>query len=116
MTVGCAGEPTQAPPNALSTQAPVGSSASGANTGVTSSDIEKQRLAAAKNLNLKVTTKDGERLYCRSNLMTGSHIQTDTRCFTAEQLDVMEQGTQRDLDIFLNRSEALRPPVLPGSK
>jgi hypothetical protein len=36
-----------------------------------------------------VMAKDGQRPYCRSNLMTGSHIQADMRCFT---------------------------PVLPGSK
>jgi hypothetical protein len=113
LMAACANQPTQSPPNALVAQPPVGSSASGTSIGVTSSDIEAQRLAQARNLNLKVVTKDGQQLYCRSNYMTGSHIQRDTRCYTSEQLDAMEQANQRDLDIFLNRSDALKPAALP---
>ena len=64
--------------------------------------IEAQRLAAAKNLNLHIVTKDGVRLYCRSNLISGSHIVRDTTCYTAEQLDQMEDKTQRELQ-FLSR-------------
>ena len=33
--------------------------------------IEDQRLAAAKNLNLHVVTKDGVRLFCRTELISG---------------------------------------------
>jgi hypothetical protein len=61
-------------------------------------DYVAQRLAAAKNLNLKVMSKDGQQLFCRSNLVTGSHISRDTRCYTAEQLDRMQEQTQRDLE------------------
>ena len=64
--------------------------------------IEKQRLAAARNLNLHIVTKDGVRLFCRSNLISGSHIVRDTTCYTAEQLDQMEDKTQRELQ-FLTR-------------
>lgn len=63
--------------------------------------IESQRLAAAKNLNLHVVTKDGERLYCRSNFISGSHIVRDTTCYTAEQLDQMDQRTERQLQLLL---------------
>jgi hypothetical protein len=37
--------------------------------------------------------------------MTTSRIQRDTRCYTADQLDAMEQATQRDLDTFLIRAD-----------
>src|ERR1700736_1673207 len=67
---------------------------------VPTANIEAQRLAAAKNLNLKVVDKDGQRLFCRSNLGTGSHISRDTRCYTAEQLDKMQEQTQRDIESF----------------
>jgi hypothetical protein len=119
LAAACSNEPTQPSqpmPNALVAQPPVGSSASGTSTGVTSSDIEAQRLAQARNLNLKVVSKDGQQLFCRSNYMTGSHIQRDTRCYTADQLDAMEQATQRDLDTFMNRSDALKPAALPSAK
>ena len=66
--------------------------------------IEAQRLAAAKNLNLHIVTKDGERLYCRSNLISGSHIVRDTTCYTAEQVEQMDDRTARQLQLLL------RPP------
>jgi hypothetical protein len=74
-------------------------------------DVDAQRLAAAKNLNLKVMSKDGQQLFCRSNLVTGSHISRDTRCYTAEQLDRMQEQTQRDLE-----QSYIRPPfsTTPG--
>ena len=64
---------------------------------------EAGRLALAKNLNLKLTDKDGQKLYCRSDYETGSHIQRDTTCFTAEQLDKLQERTQRDWDQLTSR-------------
>jgi PBP1b-binding outer membrane lipoprotein LpoB len=61
-------------------------------------DIQAQRLAQARNLNLKVVNKDGQQLFCRSNYMTTSRIQRDTTCYTADQLDKMEAQQQRELD------------------
>jgi hypothetical protein len=61
-------------------------------------NIEAQRAAQARNLNLKVVNKDGQQVYCRSNLMTGSHIQRDMTCYTADQLDQIQARTERDLD------------------
>lgn len=75
--------------------------------------IEKQRLAAARNLNLHIVTKDGVRLFCRSNLISGSHIVRDTTCYTAEQLDEMDDKTQRELQ-FMSRPNM--PGVHPGTQ
>lgn len=108
---GCASNP-QHPPIA-SAQPPMGSLSDNALSGVTSSSIEAQRLAAAKNLNLKVIDKDGKELFCRSNLVTGSHIRRDTRCFTAEQVEQMDQATQREVDTFLTHPDTMNPAKLP---
>jgi hypothetical protein len=59
---------------------------------------DAQRLAIAKNLNLKVVDKNGQQLFCRSNFVTASHIQRDTTCYTADELDKMEAQLQRDMD------------------
>jgi hypothetical protein len=112
--VGCASNPQQGQPNPLAAQAPVGSSSAGAVSGVTSTSIEAQRLAAARNLNLKVVDKDGRALFCRSNLVTGSHIQRDTRCFTAEQVDQMEQAKEREVETFIARPDSMNPAKLPN--
>jgi hypothetical protein len=84
---GCASQPTN----------PQTASSGGA---IAASDA--QRLALAKNLNLKVIDKDGQQLYCRSNYITTSRIQRDTTCYTADQLDKMEAQQQRELDQLNN--------------
>ena len=93
--VGCASQPMG--PQASSSTAPTSAAASPAPAPPADS-VEAQRLAAAKNLNMKVIDKDGQQLFCRSNLVTGSHIQRDTTCYTADQLDHMQAQMQRDLD------------------
>jgi hypothetical protein len=66
------------------------------------------RLAAAKNLNLKVVDKDGQQLFCRSNFVTASRIQRDTTCYTADQLDKLEAQQQRELDQLSNRPNNMK--------
>jgi hypothetical protein len=71
-------------------------------------DVEAQRVARARNLNLKVVNKDGQELYCRSNYVTASHIQRDTTCYTADQVQRMEEQTTRELDQQNMRPGALK--------
>src|SRR5450631_1952118 len=118
MAAGCASQP---PPQTHLSTAPVPAptstpyiSPSGA--AQPTGDVEAQRLAAAKNLNLKVFNKDGQQLFCRSNLVTGSHIQRDTRCYTAEQLDSLEREVQRQADEFLVAPNSQNPARLPTTK
>ena len=92
--VGCATQPSA--PQTASSTAP--KSAVSSAPALPADSVEAQRLAAAKNLNMKVIDKDGQQLFCRSNLVTGSHIQRDTTCYTADQLDQMQAQMQRDLD------------------
>jgi hypothetical protein len=108
--VGCAAQPSAPPANQVVAQAPAGTAAG------SPADLETQRLAAAKNLNLKVFNKDGQQLFCRSNLVTGSHIQRDTRCYTADQLDNLEREVQRQADQFLVAPNSQSPARLPTTK
>ena len=99
---GCASQPASQP-------TPPSSPAAAAST----ADIEAQRVAQARNLNLKVVNKDGQQLYCRSNFMTTSRIQRDTTCYTADQLDKLEAQQQRELDQINNQPS--RVPKNPFS-
>ena len=102
---GCASQPASPP-------TPVSSPAAAAPT----ADIQAQRLAQARNLNLKVVNKDGQQLFCRSNFMTTSRIQRDTTCYTADQLDKMEAQQQRELDQFNNQPTRVpKNPFSPNS-
>jgi hypothetical protein len=98
----CAVQHSSPQANKVVAPAPAGAAAGPA-------DIETQRLAAAKNMNLEVFNKDGQQLFCRSNLITGSHIQRDTRCYTAAQLDIMDRAVQREVDEFLVKPNIQNP-------
>ena len=98
---GCASQPAGSP-------TPTGAAAA-----VPTPEIEAQRLAQARNLNLKVVNKDGQQLFCRSNYVTTSHIQRDTTCYTADQLDKMEAQQQREIDQLTNQPS--RNPKNPFS-
>jgi PBP1b-binding outer membrane lipoprotein LpoB len=88
---GCASQPAgPTPPSSPAAAAPT-------------ADIQAQQLAQARNLNLKVVDKDGQRLFCRSNFVTTSRIQRDTTCYTADQLDRMEAQQQHELDQLNNQ-------------
>jgi hypothetical protein len=107
--VSSAPAPVSAYPSAQAPAALAAAATAGAAPGVAvTPDIESQRLAAARNLNLKVMNKDGKELYCRSNYMTGSHIQRDMQCFTADQVQRMQEQTQRDLDQINMRPNGLK--------
>ena len=73
---GCANQPTT-PPNP---------------------DQDAQRVAEAIKHGYKVVNTEGETLYCRSDFATASHIQKNTVCLTAQQLDDLDQRNQRILD------------------
>jgi hypothetical protein len=92
MAAGCAGQPTNSQPQL---------------GGGEISTTDAQRAAAARNLNLKLVNKDGQQVYCRSNYQTASRIALDTTCYTADQLDMLQQQNDRDLD-YLSKASAVR--------
>ena len=104
MIIGaCAGQPPvpSTPPSSPAAAAPT-------------DDIQAQRVAQARNLNLKVVNKDGQQLFCRSNFITTSRIQRDTTCYTADQLDRMEAQQQREIDQLNSMpSKAPKTPFNP---
>jgi hypothetical protein len=91
LIAGCASQPANQ--NTASSSGPIATTEAG-------------RLALAKNLNLKLMNKDGQQLYCRSDYETGSHIQRDMTCYTADQLDRLQAQTQRDWNQITLRSTA----------
>ena len=61
-------------------------------------NADAQRVAEALKHGYKVTNQDGEVMYCRSDFATASHIQKNTVCLTAQQMDQIDQENQRVLD------------------
>jgi len=103
--VGCASQPSTPSSKLPTAQAPSVASSAAAQPG---DSAEARRLAAAHKLNLKVIDKDGQQVFCRSNLVTGSHLHRDETCYTADQLDHMQEQMRRDLDQIKAETETER--------
>jgi hypothetical protein len=94
IVTGCATPHNTMPPPSSTAAAAPGVSPSGA--AAPSADVESRRVAAAaKKLNLDVVKKDGQLVYCRSIVVTGSAFQKDRQCFTAQQVEAMQEQTQQ---------------------
>ncbi len=93
---------------ALLIAACAGTPAAKAPAAATDRDLDAQRVAEAMRHGYKVVNTDGEVLYCRSDFATGSHIQKNTVCLTAQQLDDLDQRNQQMLD------SPNRPITMPG--
>ena len=100
---GCAGQPSTPPPTryvAAASQPVLQPTTPGG-------DIDAKRLVDAKKEGFAVVNTDGEVLYCRTELRTGSHVVKDTTCLTAKQLDDMHEQTRLGLQ---NSLKSLPPP------
>ncbi len=102
---GCAGQPstTEAPPTRYVTAS--GQIQQTASEG----DLDAKRIAEAKKRGYTLVNTNGEELYCRSDFKTGSHVERNTTCLTASELDALHDQTRQALQ---NNIRPLAPP--PG--
>jgi hypothetical protein len=108
VVAGCAGQPGSPPPPAtyVSKSGQPMVAVNGANP---ADSVEAQRLADAKKHGYKLVNTDGEVLYCRTEVQTGSHVHRDSEmnCLTAAQVDDMHNQSQEAMKAF--RSTAAPP-------
>ena len=55
----------------------------------------------------ELVDQNGETMYCREQLKTGSHMRKETICLTADQLEAAREASQRNLD---QMQRAIPPP------
>ena len=71
--------------------------------------VDASNAVAVQRAGYKLVTKNGESLYCRTDAVTGSHIETRTTCLTREELDQRLDATKAAL-----RSLPQPIPSAPG--
>lgn len=71
---------------------------------------DEQRLSEAKKAGFKLVNTNGELLFCRTDPKIGSHVQKETTCLTAKQLDDLHDQTR----LGLSQRIANPPPSLSG--
>ena len=77
---GCASKPAAPPPNPRQ-------------VAVTTANVEDVQKAG-----YKIVNKDGQKLYCRTDLITGSHVRTKTQCLTEQELAAQMEQTKQSMD------------------
>jgi hypothetical protein len=87
---GCAGRPAMAPK-------PTGSSVQPAPPVLAPSEGETraQRQAQAKAMGYTLVNQDGEDMYCRTSVQTGSRLKKETVCLTASDMGILREATRQ---------------------
>jgi hypothetical protein len=70
--------------------------------------VDAEALANAKKLGFTPVNQDGQVLYCRSDLKTGSRVERETVCLTLAEVEALRQQTQQQMSDFVRRAP---PPV-----
>jgi hypothetical protein len=87
---GCASTESQSPPAAR--QVPV----------------DSKNVVDVQRAGYKLVNRDGEKLYCRRELETGSHLNYQTICLTEQQLTEQNGDAQQQMDRIQQQSSQLR--------
>ena len=66
--------------------------------------IDTDALVNAKKLGFTPVDKDGQVLYCRNDLKTGSRVERETVCLTAQQIEDLRNQTQQNMSDFARRA------------
>src|SRR5512141_2068724 len=67
-------------------------------------------LAEARRLGYRIVDENGQMVYCRDQIETGSHVRKDTICLTAEELAAARDASKRNLE----QLERMIPPPACG--
>jgi hypothetical protein len=103
IATGCAGAPSGPPTRVISKASQTVPDAPPATKG---GAIDPALVLDAKRRGYSLVNENGEILYCRQNLRTGSHVTTDLTCLTEKEMTQLHEQTQR----VLQNSQLQVPP------
>lgn len=98
IAAGCAGGAAPRPPQA-GTAVPAAAAPPAKTVARTApADPATPTLAAMVKQGYKLIDEHGQKLYCRTDNVTGSHVQTRTTCLTEREADDLASSTRTFLD------------------
>ena len=106
---GCAGAPTAGAPAAGAPTAPA-PTAPAPTAGAPTAPVESHRvkvdasIVAVQQAGYKLVNKDGKPLYCRTDMVTGSHIVTRTTCLIEQELYDQINANQHSMQSFSSKT------------
>jgi len=106
MIAGCAGHPVTPKTQPLTVAGK--ESPSAAEIVDAGGKYNLEALANARKLGFTPINQDGQVLYCRRDLKTGSHVERETVCMTLVEIERLRDQTQQNMGDFAHRT--LPPP------
>jgi hypothetical protein len=70
--------------------------------------VDAKNVVDVQRAGYKVVNRDGEKLYCRRELATGSHLNYQTTCLTEQQLTEQNGDAQQQMERIQQQSSQLR--------
>ena len=60
--------------------------------------VDSSNIVEVQKAGYKIVNKDGQKLYCRRDLNTGSHVRHTTSCLTEEEMTALIEASRRGVD------------------
>jgi len=60
--------------------------------------VDASNIVEAQQAGYKVVDKDGQKLYCKRDLNTGSHVRYTTSCLTEEEWTATREASRRSVE------------------
>jgi hypothetical protein len=125
---GCAGQPSQpgaAPPQPVTSAAPAAgqpakalaqpaavASATDKATAAHQVAVDASNAAEVQAAGYKIVNKNGEQLYCRKDPITGSRVQFQTTCLTAQELFDLQHQTEKSMSLITDQQTPVQSALI----
>lgn len=60
--------------------------------------VDASNIVEVQKAGYKIVNKDGQQLYCKRDLNTGSHLRYTTTCLTAQELQAVLDASRRSVE------------------
>jgi hypothetical protein len=75
--------------------------------------VDASNIVEVQKAGYKIVNRDGQKLYCKRDLNTGSHVRYTTSCLTEQEMTALIQASRRSVDAMRRdippRQERARP-------
>jgi len=60
--------------------------------------VDSSNIVEVQKAGYKIVDKDGQKLYCKRDLNTGSHVRYTTSCLTEQEWTAMQDASRRSVE------------------
>ena len=101
LVAACTAQPEAPPAAPIATAAPVAADSTAPGAAAAPAPAQPAQVATvqeARKAGYKIVDQNGQKVYCREQLKTGSNLRKETICLTEKELEQARAASQRNLD------------------